>query len=331
MTLNGAKTLVTGATGFLGGHLVKRLSDEGASVIALARRPDRDRYIKDLPNVEIVQGDITDSARMKEVMSGVDYVFHVAAALGGNIQHQKTINIDGTANVAYGAVENNVKRMVHVSSIAYYGFPVSGIMREDHPITPTKSPYNITKASAEALLQTIADAKSLSYSILRPALIYGARSNPWTKTMFRLAKWNPTPFVGDGGGNAHPIHVDDVVDLCVTLATHPNADRQAFNCAPVNPPTWREFLSAYSALVGHHNWLGLPVGLVKLVAPILDAVISTTTGEPRSIPAMVEFITSESCYSMDKAKQLLDWQPQISLEEGIKSCVPYLREKGLLK
>ncbi len=331
MTLNNSKILVTGATGFLGGHLVKRLSNDGATVIALARQPDRDRYIKDLPNVDVVMGDITDSVRMKEVMADVEYVFHVAAALGGTIEYQKAINVDGTANVVYGAIENNVKRIVHVSSIAYYGFPVVGTVTEDHTIISTKNPYNVTKASAEVMLRTLADAKGLSYSIVRPALIYGERSNPWTKTMFRLAKWNPTPFIGDGSGNTHPIHVDDVVDLCITVATHSNADKEAFNCAPASPPTWREFLGKYSALVGHQNWLSLPVGLFKFAAPIAEAVIGTLTNEPRSIPAMVEFITSKSCYSMEKANRLLDWQSSVPLDEGIESCIPYLREKGLLK
>jgi len=331
MTLANSTTLVTGATGFLGGHLVKRLSDDGAQVIALARRPERDRYIRDLPNVQIVQGDITDSARMKEVMQGVDYVFHVAAALGGNIQLQKQINVDGTANIVYGAVENQVKRLVHVSSIAYYGFPVSGFITEDHPIVETESPYNITKASAEAMLRMIANRRPLSYSIIRPALIYGARSNPWTKTMFRLTRFNPTPFIGDGNGNAHPIHVDDVVDLMITVATHPNADGEAFNCAPDPAPTWREFLGAYAKLAGHQNWLSLPPAMFRLLAPLAEGIVSSVSGEPRSLPEMVQFITGESQYSMQKAKDLLDWQPTVALDDGIQSCVPYLHEKGLLK
>jgi nucleoside-diphosphate-sugar epimerase len=330
MTLTHKKVLVTGATGFLGGHLVQRLSDEGADVYALARRPERDQVIRDLPNVSVVMGDITNPAQMQDMMQGMDYVFHVAAALGGNLQYQQMINVDGTANVAYGAVENHVKRLIHVSSIAYYGFPVSGSVTEEHAIVPTKSPYNITKARAEDTLRMIAKPNGLSYSILRPALIYGARSHPWTETMFKLAKRNPTPFIGDGRGHAHPIHVDDVVDLCMTLATHPDADGEAFNCAPTHPPTWREFLGTYAALAGHQNWLPLPVGLVKAIAPILDVVVGIATGEPRALPAMVDFITSDARYTMDKAKHVLDWQPSVSLEDGIASCVPFLREKGLL-
>ena len=329
MILNNQTVLVTGATGFLGGHLVKRLSDEGAIVRALARRPDRDRYIKDLPNVEIVMGDITDTGRMKEVAQGVDYIFHVAAALGGNLEHQKHINVEGTASIAYAAVEAHVKRLVHVSSIAFYGFPVPSIVTETTGITQTANPYNITKASAEAMLHTIATTKNLPYSIIRPALIYGTRSHAWTLSMFKLARISPTPFIGDGGGHAHPIHVDDVVDLMITVATHPKAIDEVFNCAPYPPPTWREFLGGYAALAGHQNWLSLPKPLFKVLAPIGE-LGATIAGEPLAMPNMVEFITSQSTYSMQKAKTLLDWQPQVSLKEGIQSCVPYLKEKGLL-
>lgn len=329
MTLSGRTALVTGATGFLGSHLVQRLSNDGVKVRALARRPDRDQDIRDLPNVEIVMGDITDAQRMKEVSVGVDYIFHVAAALGGKLDYQKQINVDGTTSVAYGAIEANVKRLIHVSSIAYYGFPPPSLVTEDTDILKTSSPYNITKASAEVMLRTLAQTKSLSYSIIRPAMIYGARSDAWTRQMFILAKRNPTPFIGEGNGHAHPIHVDDVVDLMITLATHPNASGEAFNCAPNPGPTWREFLGHYSALVGQQNWLSLPKPLFKAVAPIAEFG-ATLWGEPRAIPQMIDFITSQSTYSMQKAKDLLDWQPCVSLDNGIQSCIPYLREKGLL-
>lgn len=330
MSLAGQTVLVTGATGFVGSHLVERLSKDGAIVKALARRPDRDRHIRNLPNVNMIMGNITDSQSMKKVTKDVDYVFHVAAAMGGNIHHQKHVNVDGTTHVAYGAIANNIKRLVHVSSIAYYGFPAPQIVTEDTVITPTKSPYNITKASAEAILSTIAKTKGLSYSIIRPAMIYGPRSSAWTNTMFRLARFRPTPFIGDGTGHAHPIHVSDVADLMITLATHPNAEARAFNCAPDPAPTWRDFLGAYSALVEHQDWLSLPPTLFRAGAPIAEA-IATIMGEPQATPAMVDFILSKSTYSMQKARDLLNWQSKVSLQAGIDSCIPYLQEKGLLK
>jgi nucleoside-diphosphate-sugar epimerase len=329
MILKNRVALVTGATGFLGSHLVQRLSHGGVTVRALARLPNRDQIIRDLPNVEMIMGDITEAQRMKEITDGVDYVFHVAAAMGGKLDYQKQVNIDGTTCVTYAAIEANVKRLVHVSSIGYYGFPPPPLVTEDTSITKTSSPYNITKASAEIMLRTIAEAKSLSYSIIRPAMIYGARSHAWTDLMFKLARWKPTPFIGDGSGYAHPIYVDDVIDLMTTLATHPKADGEAFNCAPDPAPTWRDYLGHYSTLVGHQNWLSLPKPLFKTVAPFAEFG-ATLLGEPRAIPQMIDFITSKSTYSMQKANNLLDWQPSISLEDGIQSCIPYLQEKGLL-
>lgn len=329
MSLSGNTVLVTGATGFLGSHLVKRLSTEGARVIAVARRPERDRYINDLTHVQIVRGDITDFHRMRELISGIDFVFHVAAALGGNLKYQNQINVGGTEKVARASAEAGVKRMIYVSSIASYGFPVPELVTEDQPIIPSRSPYNVTKAEGESILRIVSASKGLSYSIVRPAMIYGPRNNTWTKIMFQLARRNPTPFIGDGSGHAHPIFVDDVVDMMVMQATHPQADGATFNCAPDPAPTWREFLGAYSNLAGHQNWSALPAAPFKVVAPFAE-VFARLRGEPRDFARMIDFITSKSTYSMSKAKDLLGWQASVSLEDGIQQCVPYLKDKGLL-
>lgn len=330
MSLSNQRVFVTGATGFLGGALTKRLSDEGARVLALARRANRDPYIKDLPDVEIVTGDITDAQRMQDLIHDIDYVFHVGAALSGKLEHQRKVNVDGTRIIAEAGAKAGIKRLIYVSSIASYGFPVPKTVSEDTPAKLSRTPYNLTKRESEDMLRELAPRLGLSYSIIRPALIYGPRSHMWTGVMFNLAKRKPTPFIGDGSGHAHPIFVDDVVDLLLRMATHPQADGQAFNCAPDPAPTWREFLGAYSRLAGHERWLSIPIPLVKLIAPLVD-LITQLQGEPQEAPEMIDFMTSKTTYKMDKARDLLGWQAQVSLEDGIKACIPYLREKGELK
>jgi 2-alkyl-3-oxoalkanoate reductase len=327
--LKGKTVLVTGATGFLGGALALRLAAEGAHVKALARRPNRDKYLAGVANIEIITGDILDAPRMGEVMAGCEVVFHVAAALEGTLAHQQTVNVEGTRHVALAAEQNGVKRLVHVSSIAIYGFPFpEGIpVTEDHPPRPSRTPYNHTKLLAEQML--ISTAKNVPYSIIRPALIYGPRSNMWTRVMFSLARLRPTPFVGNGSGSAHPIFVDDVVDLMLILATHPNAAGEAFNCAPDPAVTWRDLIGAYSGLAGHQRWLALPVPLMQVVAYLIEGFL-TLRGQPQQVPDMVTFITRHNTFSMQKARELLGWQPQVSLSEGIARCAPYLQEKGLL-
>ncbi|MBC6935304.1 MAG: NAD(P)-dependent oxidoreductase [Chloroflexi bacterium] len=329
MTLKGATALVTGATGFLGGEIARRLAAEGARVRALARRPGRDAYIRDLPNVEIVMGDINDTERMKEVAAGCDYIVHCAAALGGPLPHQRRLNVDGTRSVMQAAAAARVRRALHISTIAVYGYGYTSDVTEEMPQKPGRVPYNVTKSEAEKVVRQIGAQNNLSYSIIRPGMVYGPRSGMWTMFMFNLGKRNPTIFLGDGSGYAHPIYIDDVVDMAALLLTHPAADGEAFNCAPDPAPTWREFLSGYSRLAGHQNWRGLPALPLRIIAPAVELAL-TLRGEPQDVPALIPFMQARKTYKMDKARRLLGWEARVSLEDGIRRCEPWLREKGLL-
>jgi len=329
MSLTGCQVLVTGATGFLGGALARRLANDGVQVKALARQPQKADYIKDVPNIMVIEGDITDAERMKQVMQGCEIVFHVAAALGGSFEKQRHINVDGTRNVMLAAAATHVERVVQVSSIAVYGYHYTGDIGENFEQKPGQVPYNRTKSEAESVVREIGKHHHVPYSIIRPGMIYGPRSNGWTATMFKLGKRNPTPFLGDGHGKAHPIYVDDVVDLMTVLATHPAALNEAFNCSSDPAPTWREFLGGYSHLAGHNGWFGIPPLIMRPIAPLIELFL-TLRGEPQELPTLVDFLQASKTYKMTKAHDLLSWQPKTDLQTGINNCVPWLREKGLL-
>lgn len=330
MTLTGKTVLVTGATGFLGGALARCLARDGVQVKALARRPNRDRYIMDIPNLEIVMGDITDSARMDDIIQGCDIVFHVAAALGGSLQHQQTVNVEGTRNVITACAKNNVQRVVHISTISVYGYKYKGDVTEATLPNPGNDAYHISKYEAEQVIQKIGGQQNLSYSIIRPGMIYGAHSSMWTKTAFSLAKRNPTIFIGNGGGSAFPIYIEDVVDLAITCATHPNAHNETFNCTPDPSPTFREYLGAYSQLAGHHRWFGIPHILIRPFT-LLISLLAPKHTPAKDLNDILTLLGTNITYRMDKAQDLLDWQPKTTLAEGIKACEPYLRDIGLLK
>ena len=329
--IQGKTVLVTGATGFLGQVLVHRLSQTGARVRALARRPNGAATIKDLPHVEIVLGDITRPNDMQRVMPNVDIVIHAAAAMGGSRLLQQRVNVTGTRHVALAAAQQGIARFVYISSIAVYGYRQTGILAETTPHNTGSVPYNITKSQAEAIVEDIAAVHDLPYTIVRPGMIYGAGADFWTRQMFKLATRKPTLFVGDGSTTVQPIHVDDVVDLIVQLATHPNAIDEAFHATPDPAPTWREFLGAYAALADQ-QWrpLQIPTWVAKPVATIADRIIQLRD-EPIDTRGLVHFLTSQTTYSTAKARSLLHWQPTVSLGEGIQRCAPYLRDEGLLK
>jgi nucleoside-diphosphate-sugar epimerase len=330
MGLTGKTVLVTGATGFLGSALTARLSSDGVLVRALVRNTQKARRIENLPGVKIIQGDITEADQMHEAVHGCEIVFHVAAALGGSRSEQRNINTIGTHNVANAAAGVGVSRIIHVSSIAVYGYNQTGNVTEATPPNPGHDPYNITKAEAETELRTIADAHHIPYSIIRPGMIYGPRSGMWTGQLFRLAKRRPTPFVGHGDGTTFPIYLDDVVDLMVLLAEHPKAVGEAFNCTPDPTPTWREFLGLYSQLAGHsQSWLGIPFGLIYPFTALIGALARPNT-QAKELPNMLRLSQRQVTYKMTKARDMLGWGPKVDLQTGVERCAPWLREKGWL-
>jgi 2-alkyl-3-oxoalkanoate reductase len=323
VSLAGKRVLVTGATGFLGGALARRLANEGAHVRALARRPERGAFLRD--RAELIAGDVTDADQMRNAVEGCSHVFHVAVSYG-DFAAQQWVNVEGTRQVIQAANAARIERFVHVSSIAVYGYRQTGDVSEATQPTPSADPYVITKAEAEKVVCSESD---LPYSIIRPGMIYGPRSGMWTRTLFRLARRRPTTWIGDGGGSAHPIYVDDVVDMMIVLATHPAVSREIFNCVPDPAPTWREFLGAYSRLAGHESWLGIPPSALRVVSNVASAFARPQT-QMKALPELLDSALQRVTFKMTKAKTQLGWQPQVSLQVGIKNCAAWLREEGLL-
>lgn len=328
--LLGESVLVTGATGFLGGALVRRLAADGVRVRALARRLDRARAIREIPGVTITLGDIRDADDMRAAVEGCAVVFHVAAALGGSYDDQYAANVTGTQTVVEAAARAAVGRFVHVSTISVYGYRNFEDVTEDTLPDPGADPYHGTKLAAEHSARAVSRLRGLPFTIVRPSMIYGPGSNAWTAGMFQLARLNPLPLPNGGAGSAYPIYIDDVVDLLVTVATHPAALGESFNCTPDPSPTWREFLGAYARLAGHQNFIDVPLEPLLPLARWIGG-LAGRDNQIADLPDLLPFLQRYITYRMDKARDLLGWQSQISLEDGIARCAPYLREKGLLR
>lgn len=328
--LAGKRVFVTGATGFLGGQLARLLAQEGATVKALARKIERAAYIKDVFGVEVVLGDITEPQRLRELMAGCEVVYHVAAAIYGSESLQRQVNVAGTQNVMNAAADAGVRRVVHISTMAVYGYGYNGDVYEDFPLNPANEFYGRTKAEAEGVVQMIAAQRGIEYAIIRPAFIYGPRSGAWTGQIFDLARRTPIPFVGGGKGHAHPVYVDDVCGLTMLAGVHPAAKGQAFNSAPDPAPTWREWLLAYRKLTGKPlRWFGIPPLIVAPIARVAS-VFAPKDGIGAVLPEMLAFIQKRTTYKMDKARALLAWENRVSLEDGIARSAVWLRETGKL-
>ncbi|MBN9291445.1 MAG: NAD-dependent epimerase/dehydratase family protein, partial [Hyphomicrobium denitrificans] len=195
------RILVTGASGFIGQHLVRRLSERGYLVRAAARQP----VIFDDPNVEgIALGDMSRSFAAEYVVRGVDAVIHAAgmahARPGLPDAAYTAINVDATRQLARAARAARVKRFVLMSSVrAQVGAVHDGIVTEDTPANPTNA-YGRSKIAAEALTADLLAGSNTQWTVLRPVLVYGSGVRGNMATLMRLAASPyPLPFAAMKG------------------------------------------------------------------------------------------------------------------------------------
>lgn len=215
------KVLVTGATGFLGSWLVRRLLDEGCAVRITKRPSSQLEELEGLP-LEIVSGDVTDRASIVAAARNVDSIFHLAGLIAyarSQRRAMEKINVDGTANVIAAAQENSVRKLVHLSSVVAVGASFDGTPLNE------ESPFNVehlhlgyfdTKYEAEKLVIDAVKARRLDAVILNPSTIYGpGDAKKGSRSVQIKVAQGRFPFYPPGGVNV--VSVEDVVD-CIIAA-----------------------------------------------------------------------------------------------------------------
>lgn len=325
-TLAGKRVFVTGATGFIGRHLARRLHEDGAHVLALERTPGRGDDLR-AAGVEVVRGDITDRARMQEIVEqGVEVVMHIAAWLGrGDVENAYPVNVTATRDLAEVSAAAGVERFVFTSSISVYGIRDGRDVDETTPLRPFRYPYGDTKIQAEEALRQVAAESGLQAVILRPGMVYGPGSPTWSVRLARWAKKGRMPLLSGGGASAFPIYIDNLLDLLALAATHPAAPGETFNAVDDGPVTMREFLGAYMRMVPTNRAIRVPCWLARPAAFF---------AEPFFKRYRVAYIVSQLCEGGQignrKAKDLLGWEPRVPLDEGLRRSEAWLRAEGIL-
>src|SRR5882762_6785587 len=182
-------SLVTGASGFLGGRLAQMLHQQGEEVTILARPTSDLKHLATTP-VRIVRGDLSDREALREAVQGVTHIFHCAACSTDWAPQQTYVaaNIQGTQNLL-DATQNarELQRFIHVSTTDIYGYPEIPCS-EDHPFVDSGLPYNQTKGLGEAAVWKAHREHGLSTTIIRPATIYGPRGKDFTQEIATLLR-----------------------------------------------------------------------------------------------------------------------------------------------
>lgn len=214
------KVLVTGANGFLGAHLCRRLIQEGLDVNALVRATSNLSDLKDIKKIKFVEGDITQISSLQQAMKSIcpEVIFHLAGYVGYKKSERnimEKVNVEGTQNVLDTMVENQIKKMVYVSSVVAIGASFT-----DKEILNEESEYNIghlnlgyfeTKRKAEVLVKEFTNSKKIESVILNPSTIYGPADakKGSRKTQLKVAQ-GKFKFYTSGGVNV--VSVEDVIE-----------------------------------------------------------------------------------------------------------------------
>lgn len=257
--LNGKKILVTGGTGFIGGHLVELLVMKyHADVRVLVKNFTNASRIARYP-VKMIRGDITDIDSVRKAMKGCEIVFHCAFGSSGTRKKKKEITITGTENVLITALEQNVKRVVHVSTMSVYGKTKDGDYDESAKRRKSKDSYADTKLKAENLAFHYFKKYGLPVSIIQPTIVYGPYAGSWTLFPIHQLTTGRIILVEGGTGICNAVYVDDVVQAMILAATKEEAVGQAFLISSEKPTTWKNFYGAYEKMLGFKSTISLPL------------------------------------------------------------------------
>lgn len=178
MHIENRKILITGVTGTLGGRVASKMKNEGAEVIVLIRNQSLAQKFRDEGFVPLI-GDLTDSTYLSKIMKGIDYVINCAAYLGEDTELAIASNITGVKFLAHAALDNSVKKFIHISTTSVYGEPQSGHLDEDSPLAyDHPETYISTKIRSEQILSAYND-KGLPVIILRSGAICAETNSYW--------------------------------------------------------------------------------------------------------------------------------------------------------
>ncbi len=328
--------LVTGASGFIGSHLARRLAADGWAVTGTGRDLSKVGGLE-RGGVELAHADLLDGDRMRELVEGRDVVFHCAAWLGGDEEKAVPVNVGATEALVRSAAEAGVGRFVHVSSISVYGIPGDRtVVTEEWPLVTGPagggpvSTYARTKALGEVRAREAAAELGIDLVVLRPGMVWGPGSSGWSLRVAGIVCAGKPILVGDGSGHFHAAYVDNVVDALLLAATHPGAvppeavPGGAFNVTD-EPLTWREYAGHYGALCGVEP-KAVPRWLARALAA-LSAVPGVHLPIDRVRYAMA---TRRHVYSADRLRERLGWTPRVGVAGGMERTASWLREEGVV-
>ena len=304
--------------------LAERYRELGAEVRGVDVRAE--------PSLGVVAGDIGAAGDWQRHADGCDLVINTAAyvGFGGDLDQVWRVNVLGTRRVIDAAARGGAERFVQFSSVTTFGFDYPDGVEETYPVRLTGNPYPDSKIASEQVTLQAHVAGDVPVTIVRPGDVYGPRSRGWTVLPVQMIKSGQMVLPAGGRGQIGPVYVDNLAEGVMLAAGSEQAVGEIFTIADGFAIEVGDFFARYARMLGKPRVRTLPTPVARTIARAGGRIEKALGRDTEMSASSIDYLAKRGGYSIEKARQILGYEPTVSLDEGMRRCEQWLRGAGLI-
>ena len=318
----GNKILITGASGFIGSNLLRRLSSINDNKIRILTRPTSNLSLISDFNFEKFEGDITKYRSLWKAFDDIDIVIHAAAQVGswGGYNKFRRTNVDGVKNLLDIAAKNKgIKLFIYISTIAVYGYSYYRDIDEFTPFRKSSWPYADTKIEAEKILLKYCRDKSLPVVIIRPGDVIGFEST-WLKSPSNLIKSGKMILINEwDNGLMNYIWIDDLIEAIILTIYNPRVIGQSYNITSGRTVTFNRYIKDLCNIYGYSNPKSMPIVIAEPLLFLNELLAKLRNKPTEKTRYLARYMATQRTFNINKVREELGWEPKFLYEDIIDS------------